>query len=411
MAPTPDMRPASAVAQLCLAILLLLSVATVAAQPSRIVAIGDVHGAIDELRALLESAELTNVDQQWIGGNDTLVQTGDLTDRGTGVRAVLDLLMRLETEAEEAGGEVLIVLGNHETMSMMANLRDTTPELLAAFVAPESESRREEGYADYLALVEARADALGPLASEPLSRSAWMDSHPPGFLEYIDAFGPDGRYGRWLRSKPVVARVGDSIFLHGGLHPSGPTDLGDINSQARRELETYDRQRRELIDRGLILPFSTFQEILATVSLELIRWSTLVSPTGPPEPGPGIRVSSDEREEIDLLLAVQGLREWSIIDENGPVWFRGLARWDELEDLPQVRALTERYEAVRVVVGHTPQASGRIIARFEHRVFLIDTGMLASAYAGRASALEIDDGGLTAIYLDGRIPFSSTSSR
>jgi hypothetical protein len=385
-----------------------VSVAVVAAQPSRIVAIGDVHGAIDELRALLEAADLTDVNQHWTGGNDTLVQTGDLTDRGAGVRAVLDLMMRLETEAEEAGGQVLVVLGNHETMSLMANLRDTTPELLAAFADPESESRREEGYADYLALVEARADALGPLAPELLSRAAWMDAHPPGFLEYIDAFGPDGRYGDWLRSKPVVVQVGDSIFLHGGLHPSGPKDLDDINKQARRELETYDRQRRQLIERGLILPFSTFQEVLATVSVELVRWSTLISPAGPPAPGPGIRISSDEREEIDLLLAVQDLSEWSIVDENGPVWFRGLARWDEQEDLPRVRGLTERYKAARIVVGHTPQASGRIIARFENRVFLIDTGMLASAYAGRPSALQVDGSELTAIYLDGRIPFPGT---
>jgi hypothetical protein len=410
VAPTQNIRRVPAVVRLCLGLLLLVAVTAPAAQPSRIVAIGDVHGAIDELRALLEAAELTDGDQHWTGGNNTLVQTGDLTDRGAGVRAVLDLMMRLETDAAEAGGQVLVVLGNHETMSLMANLRDTTPALLAAFADAESEALREEGYADYLALAAARSDALGPLAPQPQSRSVWMDTHPPGFLEYIDAFGPDGRYGRWLRSKPVVVRVGDSIFLHGGLHPSAPTDLDEINEQARRELETYDRQRRQLMDRGLILPFSTFQETLATVSRELVRWSMLVSPMGPPAPGPGIRVTSDEREEIDLLLEVQGLREWSIIDENGPVWFRGLARWDEQEDLAKVRSLTERYQVARIVVGHTPQASRRIIARFENRVFLIDTGMLASAYAGRGSALEIDGGRLTAVYLDGRIPFPGMST-
>ena len=109
----------------------------------------------------------------------------------------------------------------------MANLRDTTPGLLAAFADAESESRREEGYADYLALVAAQSDALGPIAPQPQSRSAWMDTHPPGFLEYIDAFGPDGAV--WplaaLEGR-VVVRVGDSIFLHDGLHPSGPTEPG-----------------------------------------------------------------------------------------------------------------------------------------------------------------------------------------
>ena len=37
-------------------------------------------------------------------------------------------------------------------------------------------------------------------------------------------------------------------------------------------------------------------------------------------------------------------------------------------------------------------------------VLLIDTGMLASAYQGRASALEIVGDRLTAIYDDGRVP-------
>ncbi len=190
---------------------------------------------------------------------------------------------------------------------------------------------------------------------------------------------------------------------------SGPTDLSDINDQAHRELDTHDGYRRELVERGLILPFSTFQETLAAVNLELERWRILVSPAGPPAPGPGVRVTPDEREEIDLLLEVQTLGAWSIINENGPVWFRGLARWDEAEGLEQVRAMTERYETDRIVVGHTPQPSRLITPRFDNRVFIIDTGMLTTAYAGRASALEIDGDRLTAVYLGQRIPIPETA--
>ena len=397
-------------ARCCISGLLLISVAAAAAQPGRIVAIGDVHGAVDELRALLQTVELIDADQRWIGGRDTLVQTGDLTDRGAGVRAVLDLLRRLETEAAKAGGEVIVVLGNHETMSIMANLRDTTPELLAAFAGPESTSRRETAFEEAVALTEARAGALGPLAPEPPSRAEWMEAHPPGFLEYLDAFGPDGDYGRWLRAKPVVVRVGDSIFLHGGLHPSSPTDLSEINEQAHRELDMHDRHRRQLVERGLTPPFATFQETLAAVNRELDRWRILVSPTGPPAPGPGLRITSEERAEIDLLLEVQSLGDWSIISQDGPIWFRGLARWDDEEALARVRSMTERYQTARIVVGHTPQSSRLITPRFDNRVFLIDTGMLTSAYAGRASALEINGDRLTAVYLNGRIPIPEPSA-
>jgi hypothetical protein len=49
-------------------------------------------------------------------------------------------------------------------------------------------------------------------------------------------------------------------------------------------------------------------------------------------------------------------------------------------------------------VGHTPQTAGRIQARFDNRVFLIDTGMLTSVYKGRPSALEIVGDTVAAVY-------------
>ena len=78
-----------------------LVLATVWAQPSqpRLVAIGDIHGAGTRFSALLQRSALIGDRQQWLGGLATLVQTGDFTDRGPDVRAVMNLLMRLEAEA------------------------------------------------------------------------------------------------------------------------------------------------------------------------------------------------------------------------------------------------------------------------------------------------------------------------
>ncbi|MCH7746854.1 MAG: metallophosphoesterase [Acidobacteria bacterium] len=385
-------------------LLIWVSVAGVAAaQPERVVAIGDIHGAVAQFRRLLETVGLTDSSQRWTGGRTTLVQTGDFMDRGAGVKAVLDLLMRLETEASAAGGRVVVLLGNHETMNLMGNVRDTTRELLASFATPRSTARREEAYEAYLALLADRAAVLGPLASDPLPRTEWMKAHPPGFFEYMDAFGPDGTYGHWLRAKPVVARVGDSILLHGGLHPTkAPTDLAEINARARREIETYDRLRERLIEHGIILPFYTFEETTAAVQRELDAWAVRLTPTGPPAPDAEVTLTSKEREHIELLLAMGDLRTWSLIDEDGPVWFRGFARWDDDEGLPQARSLTERYGVARIVVGHTIPATRLITPRFGNRVFLIDTGMLVGYYTGRPSALEIEGSRVTAVYLDRR---------
>ena len=47
-----------------------------------------------------------------------------------------------------------------------------------------------------------------------------MDEHPPGFFEHREAFGPDGKYGKWIRSNRAVVQVGDGVFVHGGLNPA-----------------------------------------------------------------------------------------------------------------------------------------------------------------------------------------------
>ena len=73
---------------------------------ARIVAFGDVHGAQRELVALLQQVGVIDAEQHWSGGATHLVSVGDLIDRGPGSKAVLDLLMRLETEAPRAGGKV-----------------------------------------------------------------------------------------------------------------------------------------------------------------------------------------------------------------------------------------------------------------------------------------------------------------
>ena len=62
--------------------------------------------------------------------------------------------------------------------------------------------------------------------------------------------------------------------------------------------------------------------------------------------------------------------------------------------------MLERLGASYIVAGHSVVASKEVTTRFGSRVFLIDTGMLGEVYAGRASALEIQDGRFTAHRVD-----------
>jgi len=118
------------------------------------------------------------------------------------------------------------------------------------------------------------------------------------------------------------------------------------------------------------------------------------------------------REGDDALVVVDGdlrIREASAeaaslaARADGPLWYRGLAQEDETAFAPQLEQILSKLEARAIVIGHTIASGGRIASRFGGKLFQIDTGMLTSYYPeGRASALEIQDGRFTAIYMDRR---------
>src|SRR5436190_1612273 len=92
----------------------------------RIVAVGDVHGAYDRYVEILRTAGLLDDRLRWTGGRAHLVQLGDIVDRGPDSLKALDLLDRLEKDASRAGGAVHALLGNHEVMRMLGDLRFAT---------------------------------------------------------------------------------------------------------------------------------------------------------------------------------------------------------------------------------------------------------------------------------------------
>ena len=94
---------------LCLLVSTTACAAPAPASPSppasaRIVAIGDLHGDLDNALDVLRLAGLVDDRGAWTGGSTTLVQTGDTTDRGPDSRGVMDLMRRLQQEATAAGG-------------------------------------------------------------------------------------------------------------------------------------------------------------------------------------------------------------------------------------------------------------------------------------------------------------------
>jgi hypothetical protein len=192
-----------------------------APQTPRIVAVGDIHGAYEPLVEILQAAGIIDGQQNWTAGNATFVQTGDCLDRGAKVRDVMELLMRLEDQARRAGGRAELLLGNHEVMNIVHDFRDVAPEAFASFADDRSEDRRRRAYDEYVRAAKRGGGGDATI----LVRDAWMQAHPPGFIEYAEAFGPRGKYGRWLRSHKVVVNVEGTVFMHAGIRPEATTSL------------------------------------------------------------------------------------------------------------------------------------------------------------------------------------------
>ena len=313
----------------------------------RVVAVGDVHGAYERFVAILRQARVIDARERWSGGRAILVQTGDVLDRGADSRRALDLLRRLEREAERAGGRVIALLGNHEVMWMLGDLRYVSAGEYAAFRTDQSEELRERYYRAAARRRNAAASA-GPIraSTRRAFRKQFMDATPLGSIELQIAFGPKGEYGSWLRTHHAVARINGIVFLHGGISPSvAALGCAGINEQVAKEL---------------------------TVAV-------------------GFALSSP----ADLLMT----------REDGPLWYRGLATEPEPGFSAALDGILGALDARAIVVGHTPTATSRITPRFGARVVQIDTGMLDGSFfpGGRASALEILDGKLTAIYQERKI--------
>lgn len=171
--------------------------------PARVVAIGDVHGDLQATRAALRLAGAIDDKGAWSGGTLTVVQTGDQLDRGDDERAIVDLFERLRREAPATGGQVVPLNGNHETMNVQGDFRYVTPGGLTSF---------------------------GGLAQ----RSHYAAAAPEPFRQRAEAFLPGGQYASVLGTRDVIAIVGDSVFVHGGVLPEHVTlGVERINRETR----------------------------------------------------------------------------------------------------------------------------------------------------------------------------------
>ncbi len=318
----------------------------------KVVAVGDLHGSYDKLVQLLQSAELVDGELRWTGGETHLVAAGDLVDRGTGDRAVMDLLRRLQGESTSAGGQVHVLLGNHEAMNLLRDTRDVLPAACREFAAEVSKQDRRH------ALASARS-GKGNLRADAMR--TFNQRFPAGFFARQRAFGLDGEYGSWLLRQPAVVKINDTVYLHGGLTEEfASLGVDGINRRVLDELRSHLEQREVLEDAGIITPVMRF-EALKTAA----------------------RKAADQRRLApELRQAAQTLLESAetpILGSRGPLWYRGSSFEDERIEKSMLDRSLELLDAEAMVVAHSYTGGNRITTRFHGQLFRLDHGLHRSS--------------------------------
>jgi hypothetical protein len=261
-------------------VLLLAGLLAAADATPRLVAVGDVHGDLPQLKAVLQLSGLTTANGTWIGKDAILVQMGDLLDRGPDDLPVLRFMQQLRTEAAAAGGLVVLLLGNHEIMN-----------LESSFHYVHEQSMEESG---------------GSHARKQL-------------------FSEEGWAGQFIRTFNITYVHQGTLFVHAGLLPSFASE--------------------------------------------------------------GLR--SVHQQAVDALKS-----NWwraPIFSNSGPVWTRILVNEASAGRCQRVEQTLSTLGLQRMVVGHTPQRSGRPEAYCDDKLLAIDVGLSKWMY-GHIAALEIATG-------------------
>ena len=166
---------------------------------SKIFIFSDIHGEYECLTELLLNNHIIDSNLNWLFGDGHLVIDGDIPDRGDRVTEIFWLIYKLEQQAEQAGGKVHYILGNHEIMVIQSDLRYINEKYkqVAELLAPDS-----------------------------LLSTLYTDNTI---------------LGKWLRTKNICEIINGILFVHGGLGPEmmhNNYTLDFINRTMRTNIDT-----------------------------------------------------------------------------------------------------------------------------------------------------------------------------
>lgn len=184
-------------------------------------AIGDIHGDFEVLKTILLKAKLINSKLDWSGGTHTVVQVGDILDRGADELKIIKFLKKMEKQSAISGGRFIVLNGNHEAKNVDLKFNDVNEISFADFEKYNTDQNR--------ALV---------------SRN-FLENFPEHMHGRALAMMPGGKIAKYFSTHSTVLKIGQTIFVHGGVEPKyakmGITKINtDLSNWMRGSGERFD---------------------------------------------------------------------------------------------------------------------------------------------------------------------------
>lgn len=259
----------------------------------------DIEGNFNSFYSLLVGNNIMDKNYNWIFGDGHLVVAGDMMDKGNNVIPCLWLLYKLEQDAKKQNGHIHFILGNHDIMTIQLDIRYVRSKYieLAKIVSGETDEK----------------------------------------VAYKYLMSNNNELIKWIKSKNAIEKIGNNLFLHGGISPEvvdANLSIKDINTALRKHLH------------------------------ELF-------------------MSNPEDNDVANL----------VLSRKGPLWYRGLVRdYNEhykkvsLEDLDKILNF---YNVEHIIIGHT-HIDNEVTSDFNGKVIRLDIKHPKEKFSGKSQALLIE---------------------
>jgi|GEM_PF-6904897 len=322
----------------------------------KVVVIGNVFAEYDQLLDTLASHQLIDQDNNWIGGDTHLVQTGNIFPRDRDWNKLNNerfdhertarLLMKLDQQARAQGGRVHSLQGILEVLILRWRSSLIPRDVQTLWAGPDSEAKLQTLLDRWNKDIKVKNAIYPEVTQKRLKHehdNFFKAFYRPGIIEFFERYGSynaqthsfdlNTDIARWIRGRNSVIKINDVIYANSGISPvmagfEPREEGGELHPLTISEMNDLVRSRND--DPTLFFP-----------------------------------------ADADL---------------EGPIWWSGLVQMSVSDINSYMQRIKEQYHAKGMVIGRGQQPHTTHVGD----LIFVESGFGSRSRSARINTLEVD---------------------